>query len=210
MGLFGLFKRKEARVELPSEERPSIRKASARPQVRCRECDGYYVLRNGQYGFFAGCSNYPKCRAKLKIQELFAQYLKEYGVKVYAWKKTCYRCHKQTTVYSYYLGYQLQEAYAEYCWEMMGIGDIPYLDALIAERHPMIKLCSSKTAQATYMANTCEHCGAMQGKNFVVDDPHEILDELYMEHTMEQYFIETLPVEATTEFQNQMKQFINA
>lgn len=32
----------------------------------CPECGGKLVLRNGKYGQFKGCSNYPKCRFTLK------------------------------------------------------------------------------------------------------------------------------------------------
>ena len=28
----------------------------------CPKCGGTLVLRNGKYGKFYGCSNYPKCR----------------------------------------------------------------------------------------------------------------------------------------------------
>ena len=37
-------------------------------------CDGKYVKRNGKYGEFYGCSNYPKCtttRTKRDIEEKY-------------------------------------------------------------------------------------------------------------------------------------------
>lgn len=34
-------------------------------QGRCPRCGGELVLRNGQYGRFYGCSNYPRCRYTL-------------------------------------------------------------------------------------------------------------------------------------------------
>ena len=32
----------------------------------CPECGGHLVQRNGRYGSFYGCSNYPKCRYTIK------------------------------------------------------------------------------------------------------------------------------------------------
>ncbi|MCG8542391.1 MAG: topoisomerase DNA-binding C4 zinc finger domain-containing protein [Clostridia bacterium] len=32
----------------------------------CPKCGGDLVGRNGKYGFFKGCSNFPKCRFILK------------------------------------------------------------------------------------------------------------------------------------------------
>ena len=32
----------------------------------CPKCGGKLVKRNGKYGSFMGCSNYPKCRYTLK------------------------------------------------------------------------------------------------------------------------------------------------
>lgn len=29
---------------------------------KCQECNGYLVIRNGKFGQFYGCSNYPKCK----------------------------------------------------------------------------------------------------------------------------------------------------
>jgi restriction system protein len=31
-------------------------------QERCPECNGLLIKRNGKYGDFYGCSNYPKCK----------------------------------------------------------------------------------------------------------------------------------------------------
>jgi hypothetical protein len=32
----------------------------------CPKCGGILILRNGRYGSFYGCSNYPKCRYTVK------------------------------------------------------------------------------------------------------------------------------------------------
>lgn len=35
----------------------------------CIKCGGYMIKRNGKYGEFLGCTNYPKCRKTLQINE---------------------------------------------------------------------------------------------------------------------------------------------
>ena len=38
-------------------------------RVKCKQCDGYYVLRNGKFGAFGGCSNFPRCRSTIRLEE---------------------------------------------------------------------------------------------------------------------------------------------
>ncbi|MCU5528979.1 hypothetical protein OCA94_27135, partial [Bacillus cereus] len=38
----------------------------------------------------------------------------------------------------------------------------------------------------------CIYCNALQGKNYVVDDPHEIFGDLYIQKCMEKYFVENV------------------
>lgn len=35
----------------------------------CPRCGGELILRHGQYGYFYGCENYPKCKFKKKIDD---------------------------------------------------------------------------------------------------------------------------------------------
>ena len=35
--------------------------------VKCKKCQGHYLLRQGKYGLFAGCSNFPRCRSTMKL-----------------------------------------------------------------------------------------------------------------------------------------------
>ncbi|HEX75478.1 MAG TPA: hypothetical protein G4O12_02715 [Dehalococcoidia bacterium] len=58
------------RAELPefhfSKEKEDIQSIVPRfdfkTGYRCPKCGGLLVRRNGKYGRFLGCSNYPKCR----------------------------------------------------------------------------------------------------------------------------------------------------
>jgi len=33
----------------------------------CPKCGGFLILRNGKYGNFKACSNYPNCKFTVKI-----------------------------------------------------------------------------------------------------------------------------------------------
>lgn len=35
----------------------------------CPECGGSLILRNGKYGQFYGCENFPKCRFSCDVEE---------------------------------------------------------------------------------------------------------------------------------------------
>ena len=47
------------------DEKPSAVPVSQSPQV-CPKCGGTLVERNGKFGSFYGCSNYPKCKYTAK------------------------------------------------------------------------------------------------------------------------------------------------
>lgn len=120
------------------------------------------------------------------------------GVQIYAWERECYKCHKKTKIYSYYLIHDLEKYFAgdlglEQCGEI-GLGYIPSLDAFVAEQLPDagIKLRYSRSEEMRYFANCCSHCDCLQGRNYIVDDPDEIFEDLYMGGDMEQYRVTTL------------------
>ena len=55
-----------------------------------------------------------------------------------------------------------------------------------------IQIRYSKTINDSYVANTCMHCGAMQGYYYVVIDPHEIHHDLMHAYRMKKYIFKTL------------------
>lgn len=64
----------------------------------------------------------------------------------------CYKCNRRTTVYSW--------------------GGGVWTDKRPPEPRPWtVKLRYSKTVNARYWANTCEHCGALQGDFFLYNEP---------------------------------------
>lgn len=113
-------------------------------QVNFTQCNGHYVIREGAYGLFAGCTNYPKCKSTLKVPDLIAQFFKIQGVNIYGWGKNCWKCKKTTKVYSYYLAYEIAEIFGTFGDEI-GLGDIPYLDNILMKKYPNIHPRYSKT-----------------------------------------------------------------
>lgn len=165
--------------------------------VPCDLCGGEYVLRIGKYGAFAGCSNFPKCKSLLKLPDFVIKYIELHGIKIYRWYKKCYKCGKMIPVYSYYLNYDL-EWYDDLIFTEfgeVGLGDIKYVDKILSAKIPTIQPCYSYTTDTKYMANTCENCGALQGRNYVVDDPDEILGELWHNRNMEKYLYAILRID---------------
>lgn len=177
-------------------------------KVNCLKCNGYYKLKEGKFGAFAGCSNYPQCKSTIKLNELFARFFVINGVNIYAWDKVCWKCDKKTKVYSYYLNYELDQVYDELYGANIGIGDVPYLDNILSNKYPTIRSAYSNTTKSNYMANNCEHCGALQGHNYVVDDPHEIMSDLIFDSNMGKYLIETLQIEITDELLQDIQAFV--
>lgn len=43
-----------------------IERKRAKESYKCPKCGGILVERNGRYGTFIGCSNYPRCRFTLR------------------------------------------------------------------------------------------------------------------------------------------------
>ena len=76
-----------------------------------------------------------------------------------------------------------------------GLGELPCVDQILEKEIPSIQPRYSNTVKSRYTANTCIHCGALQGRNYVVEDPHEIMDELMFHHDMEKYYDRTIRME---------------
>lgn len=75
---------------------------------------------------------------------------------VYKWNQTCWKCSKTTPIvtYSFVLDYN------------KSIGDVPKLDAMLLTKYPFVNRIYSKTQRKEVTANTCIHCGSLQGNHF--------------------------------------------
>lgn len=177
--------------------------------IKCNRCKGHYVVRESKYGLFAGCSEYPRCESTLKIYELAHAYIMKYGLNLYGWKKVCQKCNKDTLVYSYFLYYEMEEIGDVFrFFHRVGLGDIPCIDEIISRKYPNVAMRYSNTTKSIYMSNSCIHCNALQGRYYVVDDPHEIINDLWHEHTMGKYLIETIKTD-DARLMSQLKKCIN-
>lgn len=168
--------------------------------IKCDLCEGHYKVCSGKYGDFAGCSNFPKCKSTKKLYELVLDFVKKYGISIYKWERICWSCGEVTPVYTYYLSCELQEIdeYFGQNFAIVGLGDIKYIDKILEKKYKFIQKKFSNTMETSYTANTCVNCRALQGKNYVVDDPHKIIGDLWREKaylSMEKYKVETVAVD---------------
>ncbi|MBT2576912.1 topoisomerase DNA-binding C4 zinc finger domain-containing protein [Bacillus sp. ISL-8] len=162
-------------------------------KVKCKDCNGFYMLRSSDYGEFGGCTNFPKCKSKLSKSKFMLSFIKENGINIYKWEKKCWKCGKNTDVYSYYLHHQqLKSSANTTALVFAGIGNLKSVDNYLTNKYPSIQIKYSKTTNSRYTANTCIHCNALQGKNYVVDDPHEIFNDMYIQQCMKKYFVENV------------------
>ena len=214
MGIFDkLFGKKNDESESPkAKPEPRVNTVSNSPHVdvriSCGSCNGYYKIREGKYGVFAGCSNYPTCKSTLNIPDFILKYIQNYGLNIYRWEKECYKCKKKTPVYSYYLDYDLADLDELFSLggPTVGLGDLSYIDDLLSKQISTIQLRYSNTTKSKYMANICEHCGALQGRNYVVDDPHEIIGELWHDRDMGKYLYTNIKIKDITPLKMDIKQ----
>lgn len=122
--------------------------------------------------------------------------------KIYKLRKRCYRCHKDTTIYTYIVFNDGTNENVEYPWDkirllenqnlmahlqdpsieyygLLVIGDDERLDELIMNHYPdRIKVKYSKTQGRSYPMNLCEHCGAQQGWYFIYHEINELITNM--------------------------------
>lgn len=122
--------------------------------------------------------------------------------KVYKLKKRCYRCHKETTIYTYIIFDDGTYENVEYPWDkqrllknqnlfahlqdpsieyygLLVIGDDERLDQMLMNQYPdQIKVKYSKTQGRRYPMNLCVHCGAQQGWYFIYHEINEWIKDM--------------------------------
>lgn len=67
-------------------------------KTECKICDGHYVLRQGKFGNFFGCSNFPKCKSTKSFTTLTYLILKRNGINIYESERTCWKCGKKIKI----------------------------------------------------------------------------------------------------------------
>lgn len=121
---------------------------------------------------------------------------------VYSYDKTCYNCGEKTQLLTYivYTGnildnftypwdkikalkYQNTELHMinediEY-YGVKVLGDVFSFDEIMVNKYPKrISVAYSKTLRRSYAMNICEHCKAIQGKNFVYKDINRFIRDM--------------------------------
>lgn len=86
------------------------------------------------------------------------------------------------------------------------------MDKSLAKRYPTIKMQYSKKAHSKYMDNSCRYCGAIQGKNYAVQVPDEIMEVLYDEKpymAMKRYTIGAFTLKEGNVFKSELKRYFD-
>ncbi|MEX1421244.1 MULTISPECIES: topoisomerase DNA-binding C4 zinc finger domain-containing protein [Enterococcus] len=76
-----------------------FKKTDEFPKEICPKCGGTLIVRNGKYGEFLGCNNFPKCKFSKDIQnELPMEKLSvsiSKHVSIISGEQFCFRCRKK-------------------------------------------------------------------------------------------------------------------
>lgn len=147
----------------------------------CRKCNGKYVLRNGKYGYFYGCNHFPTCKSTRSIADFTYDILLKKGLAIYEFETECWKCHKHIKVISYFPIFDLCniDSNIEKIKEMkvIRLSILDGIDKMLEEEYSHIKEVYSKKAGFSYTANTCEHCGALQGSTMALSN---VFKKLYL------------------------------
>lgn len=84
------------------------------------------------------------------------------GISIFKWSKKCWKCRRETPIITYDLTIQGVMGFS--------IGAIEKLDKTLMQKYPFVRKTFSKTMGCEVIANTCVHCGSLQGNWFVGED----------------------------------------
>lgn len=160
------------------------RKINNKTNIKCTDCKtGYYVLREGPYRKFYGCSDFPRCRSTKSVADFISIYLAEKGLNLYEEKINCWKCGKQISVFSYFLDLDLKLNNVEIpefeCLEAVRLGMIREIDSYLSNKYPNMEERFSKKAGFSYVANICPHCHNLQGAQMALGRVYDnLLDDL--------------------------------
>lgn len=156
----------------------------------CTDCQSPLVIRKSKYGEFLGCSQFPKCSYTRNIDTVDDSNCFGYNeisfknkLTIVSGHQICYSCENRTRVSG--IGLLFDEvSFTNYPKTSLlsygyDIYFVPWNDtfeqlpkelcAYILENYP-IQYKYSKTTNEKYYANVCEHCGRLQGNNYVYKD----------------------------------------
>lgn len=141
--------------------------------THCDRCGGQYVHRNGKFGPFFGCSNYPRCKNTKSIADLSYMILQQNGINIYEIDHMCWKCKRAIKLRSYFPHIDIMLAdpmFTQYYdLKLIRLSLTEGLDNYLSQQYPEICVKSSKKAGFDYMANTCPHCNSLQGSQMSLD-----------------------------------------
>lgn len=164
---------------------PISRKTAEQKKLRlsthCEACGGYYVHRYSKYGPFFGCSNYPDCRNTKTIAGLSYMLLQQNGIDIYEDSHVCWKCGRVIKLRSYFpqIDFLLADPVFSklYDFSIVRLSIADTLDAYLSQKYANIQMRYSKKAGFSYMANTCPHCGSLQGSQMSLSGMYDRLLE---------------------------------
>lgn len=181
--------------------------------LKCKKCDGKYKLRNGKFGLFYGCSNFPKCKSTNSIADFTYDILLENGIAIYELEIECWKCHKPIKIISYF-------PYFDFCTidpDLLKIDKLSIIRLSVLEKvdeklqndYIHVKKTYSKKAGYSYVANTCQHCGALQGSTISLQNVFEKLNEAFKMKGVNQYITKRLVIDENVLSREEWRQVVN-
>lgn len=184
----------------PTQKKPE--KKSIDTGVACEMCDGHYMMRSGKYGTFFGCSNFPKCRSTKSITDFTYELLVKNGINIYEIQHSCWKCKKVISIRSYFPKIDLMKVEKALegieNLEIIRLSVLDSLDTLLEQKYTTICIKESKRAGFAYMANTCPHCGSLQGSQLALGEMYEQLLQMDKGLAENTCIIETIAVNEKT------------
>ena len=162
--------------------------------MKCEKCNqGNIIIKVGQYGMFGACDNFPNCRNTKKLNKYLYEVLKIDGINIYGWDHECWKCHKTTKVYTYFINKQLKPYMDNYLeLDSLGLDSLPPVDEYLKSKYPTINNNYSKKQNKYCTSNNCSHCGALIGNYYIVNDPHDIFND-WLTGDLNKYLVENIP-----------------
>ncbi|WP_282798923.1 topoisomerase DNA-binding C4 zinc finger domain-containing protein [Lactococcus lactis] len=202
MNLFTMFKKKKSNVKTTTEV--------------CPRCHSSLTLREGKYGKFWGCDNFPKCGGTLPYdrymseQELADDSAKreepqqveiDKFINIVSGYCLCPHCNKRTLVTG--LGLRFDETYFEEGFNLKDWGyDILFFSwsAILPEQEEIEKhlLLKYKTVwkrgkKKIYYTHTCEHCYQKINNGYIYDDLTHVTP--FGVHSKEKLYLERIALD---------------
>lgn len=162
--------------------------------MKCEKCgQGNMIIKLGQYGLFGACNRFPSCRNTIKLNKILYAILKQDGINIYGWEHECWKCHKKTKVYTYFINKQIKPYMDKYVeLDNLGLDSVSPIDEYLKKNYKTINRNFSKTQNKYCTSNNCVFCNALIGNYFIVEDPHDIFDD-WIVGDLNKYIVEKIP-----------------